>query len=63
VELEGAATEPALRLLVPIPAERRTEPRSDHHLRGRLAVTVRRGARVWLRADTPLAGLEDGRPR
>jgi Tocopherol cyclase len=63
VELEGASTEPALRLAVPIPAERRVEPRSDHHLRGRVAVTVRRGAGVWLRADSSLAGLEEGRPR
>ena len=63
VELEGEATEPALRLPVPIPAERRLEPRSDHHLRGRLRVAVRRGRRRFLRAESSLAALEDGRPR
>jgi hypothetical protein len=63
VELEGEAAEPPLRLPVPVPAERRLEPRSDHHLRGRLAVTVRRGRRVWLSGESALAGLEDGRPR
>jgi tocopherol cyclase len=63
VELEGEAVDAPLRLPVPIPAERRLEPRSDHHLRGRLAVTVRRGQRTYLRTETTLAGLEDGRPR
>jgi Tocopherol cyclase len=63
VELEGEAAEAPLLLPVPLPAQRRTEPRSEHHLRGRLAVVVRRGRRVWLRGETALAGLEDGRPR
>jgi Tocopherol cyclase len=63
VELEGEAAEPPLRLPVPIPAERRLEPRSEHHLRGRVRVVVRRGRRVWLRGESSLAGLEEGRPR
>jgi hypothetical protein len=62
IELRGEATGPPLRLPVPIPAERRLDVRSEHHLAGRLEVTVRRGRRVWLRAETALAGLEDGRP-
>ena len=60
VELEGEASEPPLRLPVPIPRERRLELRSNHHLRGRIAVTVRRGARLWLREESRVAGLEDG---
>jgi Tocopherol cyclase len=63
VELEGEAAEPPLRLPVPLPAQRRLEPRSDHHLRGRLAVTVSRARRTYLRGETTLAGLEEGRPR
>jgi tocopherol cyclase len=63
VELSGEAVEPPLRLPVPIPAERRLELRSDHHLRGRVRVVVRRGRRVWLRGESALAGLEEGRPR
>jgi Tocopherol cyclase len=63
VELEGEATEPALRLPVPIPAERRVEPRSDHHLCGRLRVSVKRGRRLFLHAESSLGALEDGRPR
>jgi hypothetical protein len=62
VELEGEAAEAPLRLSVPLPAERRLEARSEHHLRARLAVTVLRGRRVWLRGETALAGLEEGRP-
>ena len=58
VEIEGEAADP-LRLPVPIPAERRLELRSDHHLLGRMAVTVRRGRRLWLRSEG-LAGLETG---
>jgi hypothetical protein len=60
VELEGEAREAPLRLPVPIPAERRLELRSNHHLRGRVLVTVRRGSRVWLREQSRVAGLEDG---
>jgi hypothetical protein len=61
IELAGEATEPPLLLSVPLPGrERRLEQRSRHHLRGRLAVTVRRGRRLWLREQTTLAGLEDG---
>jgi tocopherol cyclase len=60
VELEGAASEAPLRLPVPIGAERRLEVRSNHHLRGRVAVTVRRGSRLWLREESLVAGLEDG---
>jgi hypothetical protein len=36
--------------------------RSDHHLAGRLEVSVRRGRRTILRGESALAGLEDGRP-
>jgi Tocopherol cyclase len=63
VELSGEAVEEPLRLPVPIPAERRLEQRSEHHLRGRIDVVVRRGPRVWLRGESSLAGLEEGRPR
>ena len=62
IEIRGEATGPPLRLPVPIPAERRLEVRSEHHLAGRLDVTVRRGRRVLLRGESELAGLEDGRP-
>jgi hypothetical protein len=62
IEVRGDAPGPPLRLPVPIPAERRVDVRSAHHLAGRLEVTVRRGRRVWLRAESALAGLEDGRP-
>ncbi len=62
VEIRGEAAGRGLRLPVPIPAERRLELRSEHHLAGRLEVTVRRGRRVLLRGETALAGLEDGRP-
>jgi tocopherol cyclase len=62
VELSGDAAGPPLRLPVPIPAERRLEVRSEHHLAARLHVTVHRGRRLWLRGESALAGLEDGRP-
>jgi len=62
IEVRGEATGPPLRLPVPIPAERRLEVRSEHHLAGRLEVTVRRGHRLLLRGESELAGLEDGRP-
>jgi hypothetical protein len=58
VELEGEASDP-LALSVPLPRERRAEIRSRHHLLGRMAVTVWRGRRVWLRSEGP-AALEDG---
>ena len=46
---------------LPVPAgERRTEPRSHQVLAGRLELTVRRGRRTLLRAETSLAGLERG---
>jgi hypothetical protein len=61
VELEGEAAGPPLRLPVPLPRERRLEVRSSHHLLGRVAVTVRRGRRVWLREESDRAALEDGR--
>jgi hypothetical protein len=63
VELSAEAVEEPLRLPVPIPAERRLEVRSEHHLRGRLRVVVRRGRRLHLDAESTLAGLEEGRPR
>ena len=62
VELEGEARERPLRLPVPVPAERRVDFRAEHHLAGRLAVTVRRGRRTWLREVAPVAALEAGRP-
>ncbi len=62
IEIRGEATGPPLRLPVPIPAERRLEVRSEHHLAGRLEVTVRRGRRLVLRDRSETAGLEDGRP-
>jgi tocopherol cyclase len=62
IEIHGEAAGPPLRLPVPIPAERRLEIRSEHHLAGRLEVTVRRGRRVLLRGESSLAALEDGRP-
>ncbi|MDA0166349.1 tocopherol cyclase family protein [Solirubrobacter ginsenosidimutans] len=58
VEIEGSAGE-GLRLPVPLPAERRLEVRSNHHLVGQLKVRVWRGRRLWL-ASEGLAGLEDG---
>ena len=58
VEIEGEASDPLL-LPVPLPRERRLEVRSRHHLLGRIAVTVHRGRRLWLRSEGP-AGLEDG---
>jgi hypothetical protein len=62
IEIRGEATGPPLRLPVPIPAERRLEVRSEHHLAGRLEVIVRGGRRTILRGESVLAGLEDGRP-
>jgi hypothetical protein len=60
VELEGEARGAPLTLAVPLPAERRLEVRSYHHLLGRLAVRVRRGRRLWLAGESLAAGLEDG---
>jgi hypothetical protein len=62
IELAGEAAGPPLRLPVPLPAERRLEVRSSHHLAARLEVSVRRGRRLWLRGESALAALEDGRP-
>lgn len=57
IEAEGAGPPH----LLPVPAgERRVEPRSHQHLAGRLALTVTRGRRTLIRAETPLAGLERG---
>ncbi|HWK29452.1 MAG TPA: tocopherol cyclase family protein [Solirubrobacter sp.] len=58
VELEGEARG-GHRLYVPVPAERRLEPRSNHFLTGTVRYTVWRGRRVWVRREG-LAGLEDG---
>lgn len=63
IELEGEATEPPLLLAVPLPAERRLEVRSRHHLRGRVRVRIHRGRRLWLGADSDTAGLEDALTR
>jgi hypothetical protein len=62
IELRGEAAAAPLRLPVPIPGERRLEVRSEHHLAGRLSISVRRGRRLILRGESALAGLEDGRP-
>lgn len=63
VEIEaGAAGTTPLRLHVPVVAERRTEPRAEHHLLGRARVMVHRGRRLWIREETTGAALEEGRP-
>ena len=47
--------------VLPVPAgERRSEPRSHQVLAGRLQITVRRGRRTLLRAESAVAGLERG---
>jgi hypothetical protein len=61
VDLEGSAPGHGLRLPVPIPGERRLEVRSTHHLLARVRVSVRRGRGFWLREESDLAALEDGR--
>jgi hypothetical protein len=61
VELEGEAAGPGLRLPNPIPETRQLETRSTHHLLGRVKVTVWRGRGIWLRGETRMAALEDGR--
>jgi hypothetical protein len=61
VELEGESLAPGLRLPNPIPVARRLEVRSTHHLLGRVRVTVWRGRGIWLRGETRMAALEDGR--
>jgi hypothetical protein len=58
VTVEGEATEAPAVLPVPVMGERRVEPRSQQHLRGRLHVTVRRAGRVWWSGESSLAGLE-----
>jgi hypothetical protein len=60
VEIEGESRGAPLTLPVPLPAERRLEVRSNHHLLGRLNVRVHRGRRLWLTAESLAAGLEDG---
>jgi hypothetical protein len=59
---EGEAASAPHILPVPVPAERRAVMRSQHHLAGRLRVTLRRGRRTVLRAESALAGLEHGVP-
>jgi hypothetical protein len=63
VDIEGdaAGAEPHV-LEVPVPGERRTDPRSRQHLAARLALTIHRGRRTLFRGESPLAGLELGRP-
>ncbi len=62
VELTGEASGPPHVLDVPVPGERRTEPRSEQHLAGVLTLAVWRGRRLAYRGASPLAGLELGRP-
>lgn len=58
VEIEAEGREPHI---LPVPAgDRRAEPRSHQVLSGRLAVTVKRGARVVFRGESAVAGLERG---
>jgi hypothetical protein len=60
--LEGEAIHAPHVLPVPVPGERRALLRSEHHLAGRVRVTLRRGRRTVLSAETGLAGLEHGTP-
>ena len=63
VDIDGhAAPATALALDVPVPAEERGEPRSRQHLAGHVALRVQRGARLVYSGESPLAGLERGRP-
>ena len=61
VELTGEAAGPPHTLDVPVPGERRTEPRSEQHLAAALTLVVWRGRRLVYRGASPLAGLERGR--
>ena len=63
VDVEGSVSGPGLRLPVPLPESRALEVRSSHHLLGRLRVSVRRGRGFWLREESSVAALEDGRHR
>jgi hypothetical protein len=59
VALEGEAGAAAAHVLqVPLPAERRTAPRSHHHLAGTLRLRVWRGRRLAFAGESGLAGLE-----
>jgi tocopherol cyclase len=58
VELEGEGVGSPAVLPVPVPGERRVEPRSQQYLAGRLRAEVRRGGRVWWIGESSLAGLE-----
>ena len=63
LELDGEADPAAAHeLAVPVPDERRTEPRSHQQLAGRLALCVRRGRRILYRGSSELAGLEREAP-
>jgi hypothetical protein len=63
VDIEGETSGVAPHILpVPIAAQRRSDLRSEHHLAGRMAVSVRAGRRLRLDEETTLAGLERGRP-
>jgi Tocopherol cyclase len=61
VTLEGAGGQPHV-LPVPVPTERRSVLRSEHHLAGAMRIVVRRGRRLVLDAESKLAGLEVGTP-
>jgi tocopherol cyclase len=58
VEVEGEAVGAPAVLPVPIPGERRVEPRSQQYLTGLLRVEVRRDRRVFFVGESSLAGLE-----
>lgn len=59
IEIEGdAGGHPVPVLPTPVVPDRTTEPRSYHALAGRMDVTLRRGRRTLLRAQSRFAGLE-----
>ncbi len=60
VAIEGEPGPAPHVLDVPVPGERRTEPRSHQHLAGRMTLTVHRRGRLRYRGESPLAGLEHG---
>jgi hypothetical protein len=62
VDIEGETGAAPHILPVPLAVQRRSDLRSEHHLAGRMAVSVYEGRRLRLREETDLAGLERGRP-
>ncbi len=58
LSVEGEAAGAPAVLPVPVPGRREVEERSQHHLAGRLRVTLRRGRRTLFAGESELAGLE-----